>query len=75
MIKIDPPKGQKPKKGEKKMQAYIFVERKNWSILETQWKLKHKDKGDIDFVLQKDEVSVETFWKQTHDLKNITIIA
>jgi hypothetical protein len=35
MIKIDPPKGQKPKKGEKKMQAYIFVEKKYWSILET----------------------------------------
>ena len=75
MILTDPPKDQKPKKGEKKMVAYIFMESKNWSILKTQWELFHKKNGDIDIVKKEDEVSVEKFWKQEHELKNITIIA
>ena len=58
-----------------KLQAYIFMEKKDWRILKTQWELHQKERGDVDILMEKDEVLVKKHWNQDLPLKNITIIA
>ncbi len=57
------------------MSAYIFMEKKDYRILKTQWELNHKERGDIDIVTMDKEVLVENSWNEEHLLNNITIIA
>ena len=58
-----------------KMCAYIFMEKKDYRILKTQWELNHKERGEIDIVTMDKEVLVENSWNEEHPLKNISIIA
>ena len=58
-----------------KMCAYIFMEKKDYIILKTQWELNHKEKGEVDIVTMDKEVLVENSWNEEHPLKNISIIA
>ena len=57
------------------MCAYIFMEKKDYRIIKTQWELNHKEKGEVDIVTMDKEVLVENSWNEEHPLKNISIIA